>query len=181
MRAHLTAEQQLLLQTIDEITITRGLRPTPRELSKELNVDRNIVLAAIQGLRQQRLADINLKTGRLYRIKASKHAVRPKGVGRSKSKAKQKKSKLSDIERAMNRLLPTDRQAEILSYIQAYRIEHGRGPTFAAIASNFDIVNRRGAACHFGPLKTKRWLEVEPGLCCSARVAKGLAICGEVD
>jgi SOS-response transcriptional repressor LexA len=91
-----------------------------------------------------------------------------------------KKTKLSDIERAMNRLLPTDRQAEILSYIQAYRIEHGRGPTVSAIASNFDIASTNGVACHFSSLKKKQWLEAEPGVCCSARVAKGLAICGEV-
>lgn len=49
----------------------------------------------------------------------------------------------------------TDRQREILAWINAYIASHGYSPTLRELATAFGFKGPNGAACHLRPLRRK--------------------------
>ncbi|MFN3695543.1 MAG: transcriptional repressor LexA, partial [Ignavibacterium sp.] len=55
----------------------------------------------------------------------------------------------------------TDRQKEILNFIQQFIDENGFPPTLREIAANFDMASTFGVKRHLDALKKKGYLKVE--------------------
>lgn len=59
----------------------------------------------------------------------------------------------------------TDRQREILAWVQAYIDAHGYSPTLRELVTAFGFKSTNGAACHLTPLRKKgrlTWIDGRP-------------------
>ena len=59
----------------------------------------------------------------------------------------------------------TDRQREILAWVDAYIASHGFSPTCRELATAFGFKGPNGAACHLIPLRKKgrlTWVDGKP-------------------
>jgi repressor LexA len=78
---------------------------------------------------------------------------------------------------------PTDRQREILAFIESRAQAGGSPPTVREIASHFRIRSPKGVSDHLAALERKGYLEREPGKARSLRLidgGRGIPIVGTV-
>ncbi len=90
------------------------------------------------------------------------------------------KRKCTEIQRKVRRFLPTDKQAEMLSFIESHIRVYGAAPSVRQIGAEFGITTTNGVAWHLQALQRKGWLTVDPNKNRSLQVTKGILIVGEV-
>lgn len=78
----------------------------------------------------------------------------------------------------------TDRQAEILAFIESEVERRGMPPTVREIAARFGMASPNGVWCHLSALRDKGYLKTEPGVArgtkLTAPVKRGFPLVGEV-